>query len=133
MGAGIRFCSVMVPVRMGNWRPTSEDSTRILKRVLEALPTLGKITPKGVSTLVAPELGEREPTGHLQGVLVWADMVLPPNALTTCRHDGNRPQAGALHHRFLAGRVWRFDFFPMEMGPPAIMPGSMSGVHYTLV
>src|SRR5205823_1104895 len=51
--------------------------------------------------LVSPELGEREPTRHLHGVLVLGGQGAAAPRTDECRHDSNRPQAFALHNRFL--------------------------------
>src|SRR5213594_750259 len=52
---------------------------------------------------VSPELGEREPTRHLHGVLVLGGQGAAAQRTDECRHDSNRPQAFALHNRFLLG------------------------------
>src|SRR5207247_320567 len=51
--------------------------------------------------LVSPELGEGEPTRHLHGVLVLGGQGAAAHRTDKCRHDSNRPQAFALHNRFL--------------------------------
>src|SRR5437870_4799420 len=51
--------------------------------------------------LVSPELGEREPTRHLHGVLVLGGQGAAAQRTDDGRHDSNRPQAFALHNTFL--------------------------------
>src|SRR5213594_3402490 len=82
--------------------------------------------------LVSPELGEREPTRHLQGVLVLGGLGGHGGAAQgtdECRHDSNRPHAFALHHQFLlvkeSDATGRYTH-------RSIMPAVMSRVHYTM-
>src|SRR6266550_5469327 len=56
--------------------------------------------------LVSPELGEREPTRHLHGVLVLGGQGAAAQRTHECRHDSNRPQAFALHNKFLLCEAW---------------------------
>src|SRR6059058_4749249 len=58
---------------------------------------------ENLPVFVSPELGEREPTRHLHGVLVLGGQGAAAPRTDECRHDSNRPQAFALHNRFLLG------------------------------
>ena len=56
---------------------------------------------------VSPELGEREPTRHLHGVLVLGGDGAAAQSTEECCHDSNRPHAVALHTLSLLCQAWR--------------------------
>src|SRR5437773_545569 len=56
---------------------------------------------ENLPVLVSPELGEREPTRHLHGVLVLGGQGAAAQRTDDGRHDSNRPQPFALHNTFL--------------------------------
>src|SRR6266568_5868161 len=60
-----------------------------------------------VPVFVSPELGEREPTGHLHSVLVLGGHGAPAQGTDECRHHSNRPHASALHNGSLLCQTWR--------------------------
>src|SRR5438874_11840555 len=90
--------------------------------------------------LVSPELGEREPTRHLQGALVLGGHGAARGTHER-RYDSDRPHALAFHHQLLLCQAWRPGYSsrtPADDTPAAALcqrwiPGLAPGVSRALL